>query len=175
MANPRVNDQATKILHTNKDLELDSESSFTAAGTNTLSGATTISGAVTQTADLTASGTEVRAYKKTATAKTASYTVTVAETGNIFTNRGDTDGITFTLPAVTNTGAHFWFYCVEDFAFAVAAPAADTLVTFNCNAATSVKLDTVSERIGGGFYVVSDGTKWLCFPLAEETQTVTVA
>lgn len=112
----------------------------------------------------------------TVEAKTASYTCTQADSGKLFTNRGDTDAITFTLPAVSSTftGVSYRFLCVADFDFAVASTA-DEMVTFNCNAATSVKLGTTSEKIGGGFEAVCDGTSWLVFPLTEETQTVTVA
>lgn len=109
-------------------------------------------------------------------AKTASYTLTAADAGKLFTNRGDTDAITFTLPAVAAAYANmaFEFYCVADQDFAVACTA-DEGVGFNSAAITSVKLGTISEKIGGGFRAVCDGTSWLISNLCEETQTVTVA
>lgn len=110
-------------------------------------------------------------------AKTASYTITAADAGKLFTNRGDTDAITFTLPAVSSTYANFGveFYCAADQDFAVATATADEMVAFNSLTATSVKLGTSSEKIGGGFRAVCDGTSWLISNLCEETQTVTVA
>jgi len=156
----RIADQTTKIKYFDKDLELDSDSDLTASGAATFTGTVTLPATV--------------ATKRTVTAKTASYQVLAAETGTVFTNTGDTDAITFTLPVVTSTGCEYWFYCVAAFDFAVTA-AADKMVTFNCNLATSVKLGTGSEQIGNGFYAVSDGLKWLVFPMAEETATITVA
>ena len=119
---------------------------------------------------------QVYDHRRTVEAKTANYTLTQADSGKIFTNRGDTDAITFTLPAVsdTYTGVNYRFYVVADQDLVVAGTA-DELVTFNCNLATSVALSTTSEQIGGGVEVVCDGTSWLVFPLAEETQTLTVA
>lgn len=109
-------------------------------------------------------------------AKTASYTITAGDNGTIFTNRGDTDAITFTLPAVTAGLTGMWceFYAVEAQAFGVAATAGE-MVTFNDKAANSVTASTGSEIIGAGFRAVCDGTSWLVFPMAEETQTLTVA
>ena len=119
-----------------------------------------------------------QAYEKrwTVEAKTASYTITAADGGKIFTNRGDTDAITFTLPAVssTYTGMEVQFFAVADFDLAVAATAGE-MVFKNDAAANSVKYATASEIIGGGFRAICDGTSWLVSPLAEEAQTITVA
>lgn len=109
-------------------------------------------------------------------AKTASYTVTDADKGTWFTNRGDTDAITFTLPvpSAANAGNTYRFSAVAAQSLGVTGTTTN-LVTFNNVAATSVKYATSSEIAGGGFEVTSDGTSWLVLILGEETQTVTVA
>jgi hypothetical protein len=113
-------------------------------------------------------------------AKTASYTVDAqADLGKIFTNRGDTDAITFTLPttaqvlAITPSGG-WWceFYAVEAFDVAVVAGTVDTMVIIGDKAADSVKLSTSGEIIGGAFRVVHDGTGWLVFPTIWDNGTI---
>ena len=109
-------------------------------------------------------------------AKTANYTLTQSDWGCIFTNRGATGAITFTLPAVSGTpaGAYATFFVVADQTVTVAGTAGE-LVTFNDAAANSVAFSTASEKIGAGVTVVCDGTSWLVMPMTEETQTMTVA
>lgn len=109
-------------------------------------------------------------------AKTASYTVTDADAGTWFTNRGDTDAITFTLPvpSAANKGNSYRFSAVADFDLGVSGTTTN-LVTFNNAAATSVKLATGGEILGGAFEATSDGTSWLITQQVGETQTVTVA
>ena len=107
--------------------------------------------------------------------KTADYTITSADFGKIFTNRGDGDAITFTLPAASgNEDEVVWFFSVADQNFTVAT-ANEELVTFNDLTADSISFSQGSEKIGGGFMAVCDGTSWIVVPLATETQTVTVA
>jgi len=168
----QVTDNAGVITFKDRDLTVDSNSTFTGAGVNTLSGTNTLSGATTISGALTISAQQIC---RAPVAKTASYTVTAADSGVTFTNTGDTDAITFTLPAVaTSAGLWYKFIAVADFALAVAGPA-DTLVAFNSNALTSVKYATAGEIIGGGFEVICDGTNWLVFPAADEAATVTYA
>ena len=108
-------------------------------------------------------------------AKTAAYTVTTADFSQVFTNRGDVDSITFTLPAASgNSGAWVEFVCVADQEFVVAAQAGE-LVTFNNAAATSITFTTATEHIGAAVRTVCDGTSWLALIMAEETQSFTVA
>lgn len=96
-------------------------------------------------------------------AKTAAYTVTQADSGKWFTNRGDTDALTVTLPAVSDTYTGVWFRltAVADAAIAVATATADQLVTTRSATATSAKWGTSGEIIGNGFDVTCDGTSWL--------------
>jgi hypothetical protein len=51
----------------------------------------------------------------------------------------------------------------------------EEIVSINDLTADSVSFQTSSEKIGGGFRAVCDGTSWIVVPLATETQTVTVA
>ena len=118
------------------------------------------------------------AYEKIA-AKTGSYQVTKGDLGTLFTTRGASGAVTFTLPKMSElqAGWNCWFYNVADQNMIVAAATddADKMATLNDPTADSVALQTTSEKVGGGFWVVYDGTGWLVFTLAEETQTVTVA
>lgn len=102
-------------------------------------------------------------------AKTAAYTVTVAENGTTFTNRGDDGVITFTLPAPFLDG-HYRFVEVAAYAITVAAPTVDTLIGYN-----DLDLDSVATAaVGVTIEVVSDGTSWIAiFPTVGATYTLT--
>lgn len=112
--------------------------------------------------------------KKPVTAKAASYSVTAAESGTVFTTTGATGAVTFTLPAKSE-GLHYWFYNVADQDMIVAPDAVDTMVAFNDAAADSVATSTANEQIGGAFFVICDGTKWLAMNVSAGANTVTVA
>jgi hypothetical protein len=106
--------------------------------------------------------------------KLADYTLTAADFGKIFTNRGDGDAITFTLPAATgNEGEVVWFFSLANYSFTVATATADTLVTEDDLNADSIAFATTNEIIGGGFMAVCDGTGWIVVPMARETQGTT--
>src|SRR3990167_10186810 len=92
------------------------------------------------------------------TVKTAAYTVTAAENGTTFTNRGDGDAITFTLPAPF-ANAHYRFVSIAAFAITVAADTVDTLIGYN-----DLDLDSSAGPAttpGVWIGVVSDGTSWI--------------
>ena len=92
------------------------------------------------------------------TVKTAAYTVTAAENGTTFTNRGDGDAITFTLPAPF-ANAHYRFVSIAAFAITVASDAVDTLIGYN-----DLDLDSIAGPAttpGVWIEVVSDGTSWI--------------
>lgn len=109
-------------------------------------------------------------------AKTADYTVTTADSGVLFTNRGATGAVNFTLPATAYRGFRVGFYVAADQDVTVTAGTADTMVAFNDAAADSVSFSTASEKVGGMFEVIGDGTGWLVLPrLGADSQTVTVA
>jgi hypothetical protein len=111
------------------------------------------------------------------TAKTASYSLTDSDfNGQVFTTRGASGAVTFTLPTVTAAmaGRYVDFINVAGQNMLVAGTAGE-LVTFNDLTANSVAFQTAAELIGGACRAVCDGTSWLIFIQAEETQTVTVA
>jgi hypothetical protein len=107
-------------------------------------------------------------------AKTASYTITTNDFGKMFTNRGDTDAITFTLPAVSTApaGVIVWFYQIADFNMAIAGTAGE-LVTHNDAAANSVTYSTAGDLIGTCIAAVSDGTSWLIMHMNDSSTAVT--
>src|SRR5688572_24509733 len=93
-------------------------------------------------------------------AKTASYTVTSRDFGKIFTNRGASGTITFTLPlsGAAFKGAWVEFYTVAAQSIVVASDPADTLIVHADATADSV---TTAATIGQHIKCVSDGTGWL--------------
>ena len=85
--------------------------------------------------------------------KAASYTINPAvdSPGTIFTNRGATGAVTFTLPTPNRQLLGWWFRFKAVVAqnLLVAAATADTLVALNDTAADSVALQTAGQIIGG--------------------------
>ena len=116
-------------------------------------------------------------YQRKITAKTAAYTVTAEESGTIFTNRGATVAITFTLPAVTGLpiGVHYSFIGISATGFTVASNGSlDNIVTLNDAAADSITATSASKIIGAAVDVIWDGTSWLA-KQASVGNTYTVA
>jgi hypothetical protein len=109
------------------------------------------------------------------TAKTASYTVTVGDFGTVLTTRGAGGAIVFTLPAASavNKGEWVLFVNVADQNMTIAG-ADEGLVVFNDLTADAIAFSQASEKIGGAFLAVSDGTSWCVVPIATETQTIAV-
>lgn len=108
-------------------------------------------------------------------AKTADYTITEADNNVLFTNRGASAGVNFTLPATAKKGLRYGVYVVAGQDTTLTAGTADTAVTFNDATSDSVALSTTSEKIGGHFEVLGDGTGWLVIPHLWEAQTMTIA
>lgn len=94
-------------------------------------------------------------------AKTADYTVKAYESGTLFTTRGASGTVNFTLPATPTRGLYFGFYNAANQNMKVTAGTADTMVAINDLAADSVSFETASLKIGGMFEVYGDGTGWL--------------
>ena len=94
-------------------------------------------------------------------AKTADFTITEAENGTTFTNRGAAGAVVATLPAPFANG-HYRFLVRAAQTFTIAAPTADTLVADNDATADSV----AASRVGAMIEVVSDGTEWFAFGIA---------
>lgn len=109
-------------------------------------------------------------------AKTADYTVLEADNNVLFTNRGASGAVNFTLPATAKKGLRFGFYVAAGQDVTVTAGTADTMVAFNDAAADSIAYSTSSEKIGAMVEVIGDGTGWLVVNhLGAETQTPTIA
>jgi hypothetical protein len=99
-------------------------------------------------------------------AKTAAYTVTVAEAGVLFTNEGATASVAFTLPAVTGVpiGTEYTFYGMSAYGMSVLSNgSSDNIVAKNDVAADSITCTTTSLMIGAAVRVIWSGTKWLSF------------
>lgn len=109
-------------------------------------------------------------------AKTADYTVTLADNGTVFTNTGAAGAVNFTLPAVAgNTGYHFEFFVTAGQTITITAPAGK-LIAYNNAAATSLAFSTAAEKIGGMCEIVGDGSFWYAIVgLGFESQTIVIA
>lgn len=112
------------------------------------------------------------AFGKKVAPKTASATLKPEECG-IITVAG-TGAVTLTLPSPTNAKG-LWFIILNLVGqnLTIAAPTADTLITFNDLAADSISFSTVAELIGAAALLVSDGTSWVAVALGPHTCTVT--
>ena len=87
-------------------------------------------------------------------------TLTIGQSGSMISTEGAGGAITSTLPAVaTSAGVHYWIQNAEDQNMLITAPA-NTMTTFNDIAATTAAFQTSSEKVGGGAFVICDGSKW---------------
>ena len=117
--------------------------------------------------DFSANTLELNASKlgeyrmKAPVAKIADYTVLESDSGTIFTNKGDTGAIIFTLPTHI-AGLHYWFFCAVDEDMTIKSATTDDMVLFNNITADALVFGTTTEQIGQAVYVVSDGSQWLC-------------
>jgi hypothetical protein len=94
-------------------------------------------------------------------ARTSNYTVKESDNGTLFTNRGASGGVNFTLPAVSKRGLRYGFFVVADQDVTITAGTADTLIVFNDAAADSIAVTGSGNRVGAFFEVIGDGTGWL--------------
>jgi hypothetical protein len=106
---------------------------------------------------------------------TGNVTLTSWDMGKTICNVGAGGAVTVTLPDPANVplGSEVLVLSCADQNLAVSC--ASKLITLNNATATSVTLSTSSEKLGGGFLLISVGTKWHVSVMCEETQTVTVA
>lgn len=117
-----------------------------------------------------------RHYPETVTAKTSDYTILNSDLPCIFTNRGASGTVIFTLPANSASvqGARVEFYTVAAQVITITSNPADTLVVHADAAA-----DTISSAatIGQHFKCIFDGTAWLVVsnPSAATTATAVTA
>ena len=107
--------------------------------------------------------------------KAASYTVAphVDQPGTVFTNRGASGAVTFTLPTASKGVLGHWyrFKAVVDQNVIVAAPTADTLLVLNDLEADSLAIQNSGQKIGGEIEVqcleTAEGTfKWAASGIA---------
>lgn len=94
-------------------------------------------------------------------AKTADFTITAAESGTLFTNRGAAGTVIGTLPATPYKGLRYGFYTVAGQILRVTAGTADTLIAVNDATADSAGFETASLLIGNFIEVIGDGTGWM--------------
>ena len=117
----------------------------------------------------------VHAYETAPIAKTAAYSVLSTDHGRLFTNRGATASVTFTLPAVTNLPVGFTvsFFAVSNYGLVVASNgSSDNIVALNDAGADTITCTTTSRMIGANIKVVWDGVGWLAIEGAGATYTV---
>ena len=109
-------------------------------------------------------------------AKTANHTIVKEDFGKLFTNRGATGAVTFTLPAVVPgfKSCYVEFYTLEAQDVTIAGTAGE-LVTFNDAAANSVAFSTAGDEIGNYAKAICDGTSWLIILGIEGAVVATVA
>lgn len=111
--------------------------------------------------------------------KTADYTINPAipdSPGTVFTNRGATGAVVFTLPEAGAALKGWWydFLSIADQTITVKTATADTLVVLNDAAADSLAMSTGNQKIGSWMRAICDGTAWIACGVSVGT-TFTVA
>jgi hypothetical protein len=96
-------------------------------------------------------------FGKGPVAKTAAYTIRAMETGTIFTNKGATASVTFTLPAA-KAGMHFTFLKVA--AQDVLIKASGGAKIANGTANKIYKNVTSGDALTAMLKIFSDGSDW---------------
>jgi hypothetical protein len=95
-------------------------------------------------------------------ALTAARTLTAADMGKVFTNRGAAASVTVTMPdPALCKGGDVTFYVVADQELVVKANAASKFVAHNDATASSVTITQANHHIGQSMGMISDGTSWL--------------
>jgi len=102
--------------------------------------------------------------------KTATATLLKSETGSLIVVRG-TGAVTLTLPAI-DKGLWYFILNAVDQDLIIAAPTADTLITFNDVAADSVDFDQAGNKIGAAALIACDGTSWIAVNIGTHTMGV---
>lgn len=104
-----------------------------------------------------------RAGVRPVVAKTASYTINPAvdKPGTLFTNRGASGAVTFSLPTANQALAGWEFFFKAHAAQNLLVNAVSGgIVTLNNAAATSLAAQTGSQIIGAEIHALCDGTSW---------------
>ena len=87
--------------------------------------------------------------------KTAAYTISVRETGTVFSNKGDGDALVLTLPAA-EAGVWFTFFKHTQQNLSVQAAGGAKIN----NGTANKKYENVAAEAGGSCTLVSDGVDW---------------
>ena len=98
--------------------------------------------------------------------KAASYTVTEADSGSIFTTYGGSAAITFTLPSNPKRGLWYLFVNAVNQNMVITGDSTE-LITFNNATATSVTYSTGSQKIGATCLVFADGNSFYALNLVD--------
>lgn len=95
--------------------------------------------------------------------KTAAYQIVGADLGTLFTNRGATAAVAFTLPVTADIPTGWWceFRVIDADGLSVTSATTDTIIAPNDIAADSITITTTSLTIGAALHVLWDGTSWL--------------
>ena len=105
---------------------------------------------------------------------TADTTVVASDSGVLMV-AGGTANLTFTLPAVADCkGKMFMFVNLVNYNMTIAG-ATSVIVALHNAAAASVAFSTTSEKIGGAFLIIGDGTYYYAFNFSAGANMVTVA
>lgn len=111
-------------------------------------------------------------------AKTANYTVVVADNGILFTTAAAGGAVTFTLPTIA-AGLTFFFAALESQDMIIASAEGDNMIVIDDELADSIAFSTANEQIGAivGMTAIHDGTTlaWLPMNLSIGAHTVTPA
>jgi hypothetical protein len=108
-------------------------------------------------------------------AKATAYSVLRPESGTIFTTRGASGAVVFTLPALAGSyGCYYRFINLVNQDMTIGTAAAGEIIVGLNNATTgvSVAFSTSSEKIGAVVDVYSIGTQWIAVNCSKNTMTV---
>lgn len=99
----------------------------------------------------------INGFRKVVTAKTASYSVTAADCGKVFSNYGAAPAVTFDLPSVsTVTGCQYTFLVSAASSVIVSPYGTDYIKVM-----TDAGGDSLSNKTAGSVLkVISDGNNW---------------
>jgi len=101
--------------------------------------------------------------------------IAAADLCRVYTTRGASGAVTFTLPAASGNSGKWCLFINAAGQNMIIAGTDEEILCFNDLTADSIAFQTTSELIGGMFLAICDGTSWCVAPIATETQTVTVA
>ena len=132
------------ILTTTGKLTIANTEAMTVSGAATIAGVLTANGTIIGDGATTLTGTiaTVEAYTG------AGNTISIAESGSVFTNEGDGDGVLHTLPeASTAIGCSYTFVVIENQDLIIELDNADIFMHLTCNAGDQIQSSTPNDTI----------------------------